>query len=165
MSVTFSVETVPTGRYTIWASCSEDTHVDPFDGVVHDSYTDAYQALLAHRETCADCADYSQVTAQVDVTTTEVNLATDNAREILTRLGYNDPELVGGTNGPDFLARVVTALAFADDTAVATVDSTTDHGPRWVDVGRPAGYQTRTLTRLHTIAEEAIALNRDVTWA
>lgn len=185
MSVTFEIESNPTGKFTLSPACAQnveplapweaallDGPVVAFEGVVFDDYQAALAAAEVHKAECGDCAHYGCYSAPVCDISDDlgVNVTSLNAATLLPRLGLERNEygeLVGSTSGEDFLGRTLTALGCLDEFDDTGVASTTDAAPgraTWIDCGVEAGYLTRTLTRLHDLAAEAVRLGRDVVW-
>ncbi len=168
MSVTFSLEALPTG--TFHAMCDE---VPIVTGVT--SYEAALEAVTAHQATCAECAMYRPfVRADVDVDEDRfsVNVSNVNARDLLFALDLpHDEDLSGHEDGAAFLARVLVALGTERDDAALPERQGRDlpgmpfSGPWTIDCARPAGYITTRLEELHAVALEAARLGRSVGWS
>lgn len=167
MSVTFTIESIPTGDFT--ARCYEtDTVLGPVTGY------DAVPAMLdAHKAECEDCAAYgiySSAVCDIDTDDIDVNVANTNARLLLTLLGLDSEDLCGSTTGEDFLARVMLAMATdRDDSGVAPAviggREVGQTGATMIDCGLPAGYFGERFGALHALATEAARLGREVHWA
>lgn len=96
-----------------------------------------------------------------------VNLANDNAAQLLALLGFTNPERALWEDGPlpaaDFLGRVLLALGL--------VDAATDQEGRpevmdgnWVRCGTTPGYLAGRLTELYDVALWALDHHATVTW-
>lgn len=170
MSVTFTVESIPTGAFI--AECYNEGNEPIVLGPV-----DGYEAILplmdAHKATCEDCAGYglhSQAVCDVSGAL-DVNVANTNARMLLVLLGLDTSEdLCGSVSGEEFLGRVLLALASDwDDSGVASAviggASLGQSGATMVDCGLPAGYFADRLGALHALGMEAVRLGREVHWS
>ena len=173
MSVTFTIEGNPTGRFVLSPACAEPGETRTFDG--SDAYIDyeaAVAALTVHKDGCQDCDAYGCYTqAVMDVDgDLDVNVTSVNAAALLGRLGIERDEygdLVGILDGGDFLGRCLTALLLNDEFADAGVAAAAINAPgsaTWIDCGVEPGYFEATLGRLHDLAAEAARLGRCVTW-
>jgi len=167
MSVTFQIESIPTGAFT--AHCYEgDTTLGPVEG-----YEAIVPVLEAHKAECTECAAYgiySQAVCDVD-DALDVNVANTNARTLLVALGLDDGgDLSGGVSGEDFLGRVLLALAAdRDDSGVRSAviggRDLGQSGATMIDCGLPAGYFAERFGALHALGLEAVRLGRDVHWS
>jgi hypothetical protein len=175
MSVTFSIEALPTGAFQVSAACEWDAPLDdrPIGAVVHASYDAAIAVVAAHRPTCEDCAHYSAFACAVlDVDDAlDVNVSNVNARTLLIALGLGDAEdLSGIVDGADFQARVMLALATdRDDSGVAPAviggASLGQTGATMIDCGLAPGYFADRFGALYALAQEAARLGRSVQWS
>ena len=169
MSVTFSIDSNPTGEFTLSPACAQEVP-DPFEGQVFASYDEAVAVIVEHKTSCEDCAAYGCYTQCVlDVSSDfDVNLSQTNAAMIIKRLGLDRDEhddLVGCLPAEDLLGRVLTALALVgDDAGVPATTSVGARGAISIDCGLAPGYLTSTLTRLHALVVEAARLGRHITW-
>lgn len=166
MSVTFSIESLLLGTFS--AECYNDG--DRRMVVESVTLAAAEAARDAHIDECRECAAYGLfVTADFDMSEEfDVNLANTNARRILIRLGDTSEDLVGSLDAETFLASALIAEGTLPAEADLHVDSVTDSRPGGatvVECGRPAGYESSTLGRLITLANEARRLGRAVVWA
>lgn len=164
MSVTFSIEAIETGAFT--ADCHDTGSV-----LTADSYEGIRLEIAAHRLLCTDCDAYGMYPRAVLDVDAEVNLANGNAAMVLRALDLDSEDLCGQAPGEAFLGHVLIALGQdRDDSAVPTVeyprpidDDGRPVGARLIACGLPAGYMTDTLLRLHSLAQEAARLGRDIT--
>jgi hypothetical protein len=85
-----------------------------------------------------------------------VNLANTNAARILEVLGFHDDvaagDLVGGMLAPEFLGRVLMALAVEPADEGLPGAALPGPGALWIDCGRRPGYIQEQLGRLHDLA-------------
>lgn len=167
MSVTFTIEAIPTGAFQFTCFASGDEVVHPLQA---GDYEAAVVEVAAHKLLCDECGAYgAYVEAVMDIDRDlGVNLANSNAIRFIAVLGYavdlND--LCGSATGEDFLGRVLIALADdVDDSAVADVVTRGAKGATLIEGGTRAGYRTDVLTRLHDLAAEAHRLGRDIHWS
>jgi len=170
MSVTFHIETVPTGEFT--AECWNDGEtvvLGPVKG--QDAIT---YLMLAHKAECDECQHYgiySRAVCDID-DALDVNVANTNARTLLNALGLDviDGDLCGSTSGEDFLGRVLIALATdRDDTGVRSAviggAELGQSGATMIDCGLAPGYFASRFGALHALALEAARLGREVHWS
>lgn len=168
MSVTFTIESNPTGAFTL--SC-----YDSAQGEVEVARADSYESILveraAHMAVCEDCQHYGCYSSPVmDVDDSlDVNLANTNARMILVRLGLDgDDDLCGMLSGEQFLGAVMIAQATLSAESDAVVSAAVLSSPgqaTMIDCGTPEGYTSGVLARLADLATEAVRLGRDVAWS
>jgi len=171
MTVTFSIESLPTGAFFI-ACYDEGTGSD-----VEIARADSHEAILveraAHMLVCEECAHYGCFTQSVRDVSDEldVNLANTNAAMILSALGlYEDSDeggLVGTVDADVFLGAIMLAMASdRDDTGVAPANLYEGQpGATMIDCGLRPGYYAETFGNLHTLATEAVRLGRSVTFS
>jgi hypothetical protein len=174
MSVTFAIESNPTGQYL--AECDLNGELARGDLATVQAAADAHPW-----EDCPGCLGYHPMVREItDIDgAPEVNLCNANASTLLftlnllalepaaaegcavnALLGAQLGELAGHCSGADFLARVLLALAEdRDDEAVPAVQD-----GRHFSGGRRGGYITDTLHRLRQLSEEAHRLGRPVSW-
>lgn len=162
MSVTFGIESNPTGTFSV-----DCYHSGPVISRV--SMEEAEAARADHFLTCGECAMYGCfISADMDVEDIlDVNLANSNARMILTRIGIDGEDLWGSMSSDDFLGRALVALGVVTEEADAAVSPALLSAPGQamvVDCGTPEGYTSDVLTRLAALATEAHRLGRDITW-
>ena len=166
MSVTFQIESIPTGDFT--AHCYEQGRtLGPVTG-----YDAIVPVLTAHKAECDECAHYgihSQAVCDIDGAL-DVNVANTNARMLLVALGLDDDDLCGSADGADFLGRVLLALAVDRDdsgvrSAVVGGAEVGQSGATMIDCGLPAGYFAERFGALHALAAEAARLGREVHWS
>lgn len=162
MSVTFFIEGNTTGQWR--AECHES-------GTVWVDWSPGLLKLKAasHRTKCEECSAYGihpypvlDVSDELDV-----NLANQNARMVLDRLGLSEGgELCGTVPADVFLGAVMLAMSSdRDDSGIPAYDISGGYGPRMIDCGLPAGYFTQTFERLHNLATEAVRLGRNVVFS
>lgn len=173
MSVTFSIESLPTGEFTIGCYDAEK------GADVEVARADSYEAILveraAHMLVCDECSAYGCYSRPVmDVSDDlDVNVANTNARMLLVALGLNegeDGDLCGTVDGEQFLGAVLLAMASdRDDTGVAPAviggREVGQSGATMVDCGLRPGYFADRFGALHALATEAVRLGRAVTFA
>jgi hypothetical protein len=172
MSVTFSVDSVSTGRYHFSCYPSFEVVGEKPSPRVYPSLVEAEAAAIAHYEACVDCSDFGMpplVDAEQDVDLW-VNFSNTNASMLLGILGLRalnaDGELCGSMAGSEFLGYCLVALGQErNDAAVPAADVSTGVGARVIDCGLPEGYVSTSLGRLADVASEAARLGRHVTWA
>lgn len=168
MSVTFTIESNPTGAFTISCYASEQ-------GEVEVARADSYEGILteraAHMLVCEECQHYgcySRPVMDVD-DSLDVNLANTNARMMLVRLGLDDgDDLCGGVSGEQFLGAVMLSRATLTEQADALVPSSVVSSPgqaTMIDCGTHEGYASERLDALAALGTEAVRLGRDVVWA
>lgn len=168
MSVTFQIESIPTGAFI--AECYNDG--DPIVLGPVEGYEAVAALIVAHKAECDECAAYgiySQAVCDVD-SALDVNVANVNARLLLVALGLDSDDLCGSTSGEDFLGRVLLALATdRDDSGVrSTVISGREvgtSGATMIDCGLRPGYFADRFGALHALALEAARLGREVHWS
>ncbi|GGM27604.1 hypothetical protein GCM10011608_10540 [Micromonospora sonchi] len=93
----------------------------------------------------------------------EVNMANGNAAQVFDLLGLEFDGDWGNTTGPDFLGRVLLALALLDTTTDVEGRPEVVDG-RWTEGGRRPGYLAERLTQLHDLALWAVEHDADVEW-
>lgn len=171
MSVTFSIEFLPTGKFTF--TCYGEGYDAQRTFGPFASYDEGLLAATAHRMTCTECDIYGvYVTAQMDIGDEfDVNMSNRNAVMVMDVLGLDaDPEtgLCGSMKADEFFAHAVAAVAVeqAVGDRAARPSLTTKHegGPTVIDCGLPEDYVVNRLSQLVTLAEEAQRLGRDITW-
>lgn len=167
MSVTFAIESLPTGVFTI--ECDDEQ-----GETVEVARADSYEAILVHREahiaTCEECAHYGcYAKAEMDVSDElDVNLANTNARMMLSILGIEDGgDLCGMVPADQFLGAVMLAMAEErDDSGVPAVEVTPGQsGATMIDCGLPEGYFASRFAALYDLAAEANRLGRAVVFS
>ncbi|NYT96333.1 hypothetical protein [Salinispora sp. H7-4] len=94
----------------------------------------------------------------------KVNMATGNAKQVLDLLGLTFDGDWGTTTGPDFLGRVLLALALIGTTTDAVGRPEVAEG-RWTSEGRRPGYLAERLTDLRRLASWAVEHGADVDWS
>jgi hypothetical protein len=172
MSVTFSIESIPTGAFV--AECYNEGNEPIVLGPV-DGYDAIVPLIDAHKATCDECQAYGLYSRAVcDVSDAlDVNVANTNARILLDALGVHADgdsfDLCGSLSGEDFLGRVLLAIAAdRDDTGVASAviggASLGQAGATMIDCGLPAGYFAERFSALHALALEAVRLGREIHW-
>jgi hypothetical protein len=106
------------------------------------------------------CREYSLHPQPIADWALEVNMATQNAADVLGLLGLADAFEGGIASGADLLGRVLVAQALTPaDEGVPTVDE-----GNVIFVGRPVGYFQQRLCELRTLAQTAHQLGRPVVW-
>ena len=162
MSVTFDIESLPTGDYRLSPSCDTKPRT-------HTTYDHALATLVRHKATCTDCEAYGCfIVAVMDIETPGVNLANTNARMLLHRLDIPEADdLCGSMDAERFLGHVLTALlgANADDPAVPAAEYKMPGSATFIDCGVHAGYFHEKLTALADLAIQARTIGRDVVWS
>lgn len=94
-----------------------------------------------------------------------VNMANGNAAEVFDLLGIDFDGDWGTTTGPDFLGRVLLAIALLH-TATADAQGRPDRvDDSIVECGRRPGYLAERLAALHDLAVWACEHHADVTWS
>lgn len=94
-----------------------------------------------------------------------VNMANGNAAQVFDLLGLTYDGDWGTTTGPDFLGRVLLALAFLDGATADTEGRPAAVDGNWVECGRRPGYLAERLTALHDLAAWAVEHHADVEWS
>lgn len=167
MSVTFQIESLPTGKFTFdcyGKGYSERETFGPFD-----SYDEALLAVTAHKMQCTECDCYGCYANAIMDVDDELNLSNTNAVMVLDILGIEtdfEHGIVGSMKAEDFLGHVMVAMAQERDNAAvpATVDAQQGRAT-FVDCGLPEGYVAERLVILADMATEAMRIGRDITWA
>lgn len=169
MSVTFSIDSLPTGAFQ--AECYNDGApivLGPVDG-----YDALVPLIVAHKAECEECAHYglhSQPVCDID-DALDVNVSNVNARTFLIALGLDDgDDLSGSTSGEGFMARVMLAMATdRDDSGVASAvvggREVGQSGATMIDCGLRPGYFADRFTALYVLGAEAARLGREVVWS
>jgi hypothetical protein len=169
MSVTFQIESIPTGAFV--AECYNEGNEPIVLGPV-DGYDAILPLITEHKATCEECAAYglySQAVCDVDGAL-DVSVANTNARMLLVALGLDtSDDLCGSASGEDFLGRVLLALASdRDDSGVAPAviggAQVGQSGATMIDCGLRPGYFADRFGALHALALEAVRLGREVHW-
>jgi hypothetical protein len=159
VSVTFSVEALPTGQVAF--DCFFATY-GPFDGL------EAGQVALAtHVETCEECDLYRPALRPVMDVEASVNMANANAAMLMGILGLEvGEELCGSVDADTLLASALLALAEDRDSApVADAVEKISGGPTIVHCGLPQDYTDMRLRAIADIATEAKRLGRTIVWS
>jgi hypothetical protein len=164
MSVTFGIESLPTNR--LRAVCP--TTDQEFGSAVGRGPAMALGA--EHEKVCEDCRiNGVMVVPEWDVSDAfDVNLANANAAAMIDALGVLDEarELVGCLPGEEFAARVLFArVLVGDDSGIRPTEDRQPGRATMIDCGRRPGWWAETLTRLESLAQEAVRLGRDVVWS
>lgn len=94
----------------------------------------------------------------------KVNMANGNAKQVFDLLGLTFDGDWGTTTGPDFLGRVLLALALIGTTTDGVGRPEVVDG-RWTHGGRRPGYLAERLAELHHLASWAIEHGADVDWS
>jgi hypothetical protein len=173
MSVTFQIESIPTGAFV--AECYNEGNEPIVLGPV-DGYDAIVPLMEAHKAQCDECQAYGLYSRAVcDVSDAlDLNVSNMNARLLLDALGVHADgeafDLSGSLAGEDFLGRVLLALATdRDDSGVRPAviggASLFQSGPTVIDCGLPAGYFAERFGALHALGMEAVRLGRPVQWA
>jgi hypothetical protein len=169
MSVTFQIESLPTGAFT--AECYNDG--DPIVLGPVEGYDAILPLMDAHKATCEECdayGIYSRAVCDVD-DALDVNVSNMNARLLLGMLALDaEDDLCGSLDAADFLGRVLLAIAAdRDDTGVASAviggSALGQSGATMIDCGLPAGYYAERFGALHALALEADRLGRTIVWS
>lgn len=92
-----------------------------------------------------------------------VNMANGNAAQVFDLLGITYDGDWGTTTGPDFLGRVLLAIALLDVSADDEGRPDRVDG-RAVDCGRRPGYLAERLADLHDLAVWTVERHADVEW-
>lgn len=165
MSVTFTIESIPTGAFQFECHAGLEVIRVPLQAT---NYEAAGAELAEHQEKCETCAtDRACVAAVNDIDDEfDVNVSNSNAGMLLRALGLPTDDLCGESSGLDFLGRVILALAeVRDDAGVpATVTRSNPHGMTFVECGLRPGYKADVFGRLFALATEAVRLGRDIQW-
>ena len=170
MSVTFQIESIPTGAFV--AECYNEGGTPIVLGPV-DGYDAILPLMAEHKATCDECLHYGLYSQAVcDVSDAfDLNVASMNARTLLIALGLDEgDELVGSASGEDFLGRVLLALASdrddsGVDPAVIGGASLGQSGATMIDCGLRPGYFADRFGALHALALEAVRLGRGIQWS
>lgn len=169
MSVTFAIESIPTGAFQFACHDNEAPAMILLRAATYDA---AVQELAAHKESCATCGAFGAcVQAVMDIDDSfDVNVSQSNASvllEVLGLIGEDPSDLYGAATGEAFLGHVL--LALAEDRDDSGAGWTTSHqgarGMTFVDCGRRPGYFADVLGRLHELATEAVRLGREIHWS
>lgn len=169
MSVTFQIESLPTGAFE--AQCYDEGRNTVVASA--DSYEGVLVQIEAHKALCEECAAYGLYSQPVmDVSgDLDVNVSNVNARTLLVALGIAaDDDLSGVVDGEQFLGAVLLAMASdRDDSGVAPAvvggREVGQSGATMVDCGLRPGYFADRFGALHALATEAVRLGRAVTFA
>lgn len=94
----------------------------------------------------------------------KVNMANGNAAQVFDLLGLTFDGDWGTTTGPDFLGRVLLALALIDTTTDGAGRPEVVDG-RWTSGARRPGYLADRLAELHDLAVWAVERGADVDWS
>jgi hypothetical protein len=170
MSVTFTIEAIPTGAFAFTCFAGDSETVIPSDATTFEA---ALVDVSAHKLVCDECDLYGcYVETVMDVSRDfDVNVTQTNARTLAGALGlglvgssYDD--LCGSATGEDFLGRVLIALAEdRDDSGIAWATTKGTRGATMTDCGVRPGYYADVFGRLHALAAEAVRLGRDIHWS
>lgn len=165
MSVTFSIDSVGTGKYEF--TCYEGERSRAF-GPYADRAT-AESSSVNHSKDCATCSLYTPFVNEIQDVDNKMNVSNSNAGMLFGVLGV-EADWCGAMDADEFLGYVLVALGMPlDDSEVKTTESQAmgpdgPVGPRIIECGRPAGYVTQRLTTLAGMAVEAKRLGRRITW-
>jgi hypothetical protein len=169
MSVTFSLEAVPTGKFVLSGPCAWDEGTEPIGGAENtfESFEAATAALVEHKTECSECDLWGcHASAVMDVDVEGPNVSNANARMLLSALDLDADDLCGIEDGAEFLARVNIAMAMPrDDSGVRTVEDRGVHGLRWIDCSMAEGQWAEWFAALADLATEAARLGREVQWS
>jgi hypothetical protein len=163
MSVTISIESIPTGAFTAFCYDTDTT-------LRGDSYEAIVVEIGLHKEVCEDCQHYGLFSqAVVDVDVEDVNMANGNAVLVFAALGIALDGNGGQMSGQDLLGRVLMAQAVGpDDTGIAPAVTggreVGQPGATMIDCGLRPGYYADRFTQIREIAEVAARLGRNVYW-
>ena len=171
MSVTFTIESLPTGSFVI--ECHDEKTGAPVVVATADSYEGILVQREAHMATCEECSAYGCYSSPVmDVSgDLDVNLSNTNAIAILSALGISDEagDSCGSLDAEQFLGAVLLAMASdRDDSgapAAVIAGGTVSPGATMVDCGIPSGYYAARFASLHALASEAVRLGRPIVWS
>ena len=93
-----------------------------------------------------------------------LNVSNANGMSILNALGI-EPDYCGSIDPSDLKGRCLEALVLADDSGFPSQTTIGANGATMVDCGRREGYLADRLQTLIEVADQAISLGTDVTWA
>jgi len=166
MSVTFSIDSVGTGKYEFVCYTDGDRNTyGPFD-----SREIADQKSLTHVEECGECSMYRPFVNEIQDVNFDMNVSNSNAGMLFRVLGM-DVDCYGAMDADGFLGHVLVALAMPlDDSGIrpseyqAMSENGQPAGPRIIDCGVSEGYITKRLTTLAEMASEAKRIGRRITW-
>jgi hypothetical protein len=165
MSVTFAIESNPTGAFRFECHDGPVAVRIPLEAA---DYESAVQELAVHKAQCETCGIYGTcVQAVCDVDDElDVNVSQANGAVLLYALGLYGEDLSGTTTAQDFFGRVMFARAEdRDDTGVAVTEFRhTPQGMTFIDCGIRPGYYADVFGRLSALAAEAMRLGRDIQW-
>lgn len=165
MSVTFAIESNPTGAFRF--EC-HDGRVAAWIPLEAGDYESAVQELAAHKAQCERCGIYGACVQGVRDVDDEldVNVSQANAVVLLYALGLHSEDLSGGTTPQDFFGRVMLARAEdLDDTGIPVNEARyAPQGMTIIDCGLRPGYYADVFGRLWNLAAEALRLGRDIVW-
>lgn len=166
MSVTFTIESIPTGAFQFECHAGHEAIRIPLQAA---SYETAVVELAEHKAQCETCGTYGACVQGVNDIDDEldVNVSQANAVVLLNALGLPVEDLSGSAAAQDFLGRVILALAdVGDDTGIAaTVTRSNPQGMTFIDCGVRPGYKADVFGRLFELATEAVRLGRDIGWS
>jgi hypothetical protein len=163
MSVTFAVEFLPTGSFTITCSDAEEVaRADSIEGIE--------QKRTEHMAQCEDCEFYGCYPSPVWDVDESVNFSNLNARALGFVLDLDMGEdLTGSIDPADLLARIEIALALGSTAEAARptveVGGTPGTGARWIECGISEQDVIRRLGELRRVALVALELGRSVQWS
>lgn len=168
MSVTFRIESLPTGEFEI-ACFDTDEGMDVVVATA-DSYEEILVERAAHMLVCEECSAYGCYSRPVmDISDAfDVNVSNTNARMLLAALGIDGgEELAGFMSAEQFQGAVLLAMAAdRDDSGVSPVEVAPGApGATMIDCGLRPGYFADRFAAFHALAAEAVRLGRSITWA
>jgi len=165
MSVTFSIDSVGTGKYEFTCYAGTATTVlGPYA-----SRDEGIAATLEHARACEECGVYRPYVSEIPDVAHEMNVSNANASMLFEVLGV-DWDWCGAMDADEFLGYVLVALGMPlDDSGVAPSEYQAmgpegPTGPRVIDCGRSPGYVSARLQTLSEMAVEAKRLGRQITW-
>jgi hypothetical protein len=166
MSVTFSIDSVGTGKYEFICYTDGDRNTyGPFD-----SREIANEKSLAHVEECRECSIYRPFVNEIQDVNFDMNVSNSNAGMLLRVLGM-EVDWCGSMDADNFLGHVLVSLGMPlDDSGIrpseyqAMGENGQPVGPRIIDCGVSEGYITKRLTTLAEMAAEAKRIGRQITW-
>lgn len=166
MSITFSPEHVGTGRFNIIR------HDDHGETVVFATFPSYAEAELNFLTACAaegvDTWEAFMVAESAIESAPSINMANDNAADVLRTLDLDTEFMCGSEDGLAFMERVM--MAVQDEWKNAEARPTVDTGgpgtgqARMIDVGRSASYVGDKLNDLIDVAIFAKDHGLAVTW-
>lgn len=166
MSVTFSIDSVGTGKYEFVCYGGDERQTfGPYE-----DRANANEYIDKHVGECSECSIYRPYANEIQDVDFDMNVSNSNAGMLFGVLGM-EADWCGAMDAEEFLGYVLVALGMPlEDSGVAPTEFQSKgedglpNGPRIVECGIPAGYVEKRLTVLAEMASEAKRLGRRITW-